>query len=61
MNTDSTMGLPLTEDTASETLTGDSLSHLDAVRTQFEDWRARPGRRHIPDDLWVAATRLLDH
>lgn len=39
----------------------DSSNDLDAVRAQFEDWRSRPGRRHIPDDLWLAAIRLLDY
>lgn len=37
-------------------------SDLDVVRAQFDDWRSRhPGRRHIPDALWVAAISLLKH
>lgn len=39
----------------------DSCSDLEGVRAQFEQWRLRSGRRHIPDDLWVAAIGLLDY
>ena len=36
------------------------LGELDAVCAQFEQWRRVPGRRHIPDSLWLAAIGLLD-
>jgi len=66
MNTDtenghSTVGRSRAEDTTRRETGSDSCNDLDAVRAQFEQWRSRPGRRHIPDDLWAAAIRLLEH
>src|SRR4051812_10399311 len=40
------------------TNSGNDSSGIEAVRTQFEDWRSgRAGRSPIPDELWAAAVK----